>query len=280
MAPRAMAGDRLVAAQLVAAYVWGAPVRSPGWRAAAAWPRAPRRSVVLRSNPGPPGRAGRHPREPRSVGLPVARPRPMPVVVRQHPEYPEYPAGPVGDPMVAPVEEAGPPRQEGLAVLVGDPMVVLRVVVVVPMVVRSAVLLVVRLVAVAVRREGPMAARRVAVAARRRREACLALGVHPGAGAERQALLEARRVLGVHPGAVVPLRLVVRRVRRVRRGSTSRPAWLHRRRRRSPWRSARTGSSSVLVPPERLAPPVQPASRPSTRGSSRRRHRTSRHRRS
>ena len=101
-------------------------------------------------------------------------------------------------------------------------------------------------------------------------------------------LLEVRRVLVVVRRVWVARRLLEdRRDRRDRRdrpacrgpsGSTTRPAWLHRRRRRSPSGCGRTSCASAGDRRQRARGSGPPASRRSIRGSRHMRHRTSRRR--
>ena len=98
-------------------------------------------------------------------------------------------------------------------------------------------------------------------------------------------LLEVRRVLVVVRRVGVARRLLEdrrdRRDRPARRGpsgSTTPPAWLHRRRRRSPSGCGRTSCASAGDPRRRARGSGLPASPRSIRGSRHMRHRTSRRR--
>ena len=104
--------------------------------------------------------------------------------------------------------------------------------------------------------------------------------------AEVRRLLEVRRVLVVVRRVGVARRLlevrrvlvVVRPARRGPSGSTTPPAWLHRRRRRSPSGCGRTSCASAGDPRRRARGSGLPASPRSIRGSRHMRHRTSRRR--
>ena len=130
------------------------------------------------------------------------------------------------------------------------------------------VVLVVVLVVAVVRRL--LGVRRVRVVVRRVGEVRRLLGVRRGLGVRRvvvaHRLLEAHRDHRDRPAFRGPS------------GSTTRPAWLHRRRRRSPSGCGRTSCASAGVPRRQARGPGLPASRRSIRGSRRTRHRTSRRR--
>ena len=264
-----------------------APGRSQASTVAEVWPRARQRSVGLRWNQDRQRAAGRHPTEPRLVGRRVAHPRRMRGVARRHPVHL---ADQVAGPMEVPGAAVDRLRRVSLGVRLGarmaDRMGVRRVVAedprVVRLAVRVAVPMAVRRVVVVVPMGVRLEARRgdhpVVVVAHLRQEACRVLEVRLVAAA---AVRPAHQVLGDLPVEGVRPRLAVRLDLQALPAWTTRLAWLHRRRRRSPWRFARTGSSSVPAPARsRPVRPARPASHRSIRGSFRRRHRTSRHRRS